>query len=109
MRMVELPASVATRHPSAFFVAPADGGMNLTFPANCLVLVDPDEKPADGGVAAIAVKDGGYILRRVKRGASTLMLCPESNDTSYDDILVTEKDGRSVVGTAVWYQPATEI
>lgn len=109
-RMVELPASVAARHPSAFFVVPADGGMDLAFPAGCLVLVDPDDEPADGGVAAVAAEGGGCALRRVKRGASTLMLCPESRDPSYGDVVLSEGDGGcSIVGTAVWYQAAAEI
>lgn len=48
---------------------------------------------------------------RMTRGASTLLLSPDSFDASYENIVITTADERTVefFGTVVWYQAGQEL
>lgn len=109
--MVELPASVAANHPKGYFLEVEGDCMNLVYPEGCLILIDPEQQPADGSVAAVAIDGADYVMRRLKRGSSSMMLCPESTNPEHRDIIISEGDGRTVslVGTVVWYQPVKEL
>lgn len=109
--VVELPASVAANHPHAYFVEVEGDCMDKVYPEGCFVLVDPDREPQDGSVAAVAIDGADYVMRRLKKGAGSLMLVPESSNGAHRDILVTEGDGKTVslVGTVVWFQAKREM
>ena len=109
--VVELPDSVAKNHPRGYFLEVEGDCMNLVYPEGCLILIDPEQQPADGSVAAVAIDGADYVMRRLKRGSSSMMLCPESTNPEHRDIIISEGDGRTVslVGTVVWYQPAKEM
>lgn len=109
--MVELPASVAAGHPNAYFLEVEGDCMDKVYPEGCLILIDPDRMPADGSVAAVTIDGTDYVMRRLHKGATSMMLSPESNNPVHKDIVVTQGDGRTVslVGTVVWYQPAREM
>lgn len=109
--VVELPASVAANHPHAYFVEVEGDCMDKVYPEGCYVLVDPDREPQDGSVAAVSIDGADYVMRRLKKGAGSLMLVPESGNPAHRDILVTEGDGKvvSLVGTVVWFQAKKEM
>lgn len=109
--MVELPASVAANHPHAYFLEVMGDCMDKVYPDGCLILVDPDRMPADGSIAAVSIDGTDYVMRRLHRGASSMMLSPESTNPEHRDIVITQEDGRTVnlVGTVVWYQPKKEL
>ena len=109
--MVELPASVAANHPHAYFLEVMGDCMDKVYPEGCLILVDPDRMPADGSIAAVSIDGTDYVMRRLHKGASSMMLSPESTNPEHKDILITQDDGRTVslVGTVVWYQPKKEL
>ena len=109
--MVELPASVAEGHPNAYFLEVEGDCMDRIYPQGCLILVDPDKMPADGSIAAVSIDGQECVMRRLKRGATSLMLIPESYNTSHVDIVVSQGDGHTVelVGTVVWFQPIEEL
>lgn len=109
--MVELPESVAKNHPNAYFLEVEGDCMDKVYPEGCMILVDPDCEPSDGSIAAVAIDDADYVMRRLKRGAKSLMLSPESTNPEHEDILITDGDGQTVklVGTVVWYQPKKEL
>ena len=109
--MVELPASVAANHPHAYFLEVMGDCMDKVYPEGCLILVDPDRMPADGSIAAVSIDGTDYVMRRLHKGASSMMLSPESTNPEHRDIVITQEDGRTVslVGTVVWYQPKKEL
>lgn len=109
--MVELPASVAQGHPNAYFLEVEGDCMDKVYPEGCLILVDPDRMPSDGSIAAVTIDGTDYVMRRLHKGATSMMLSPESTNPEHKDILITQGDGRTVslVGTVVWYQPAKEM
>lgn len=109
--VVELPASVAANHPHAYFVEVEGDCMDKVYPEGCYVLVDPDREPQDGSVAAVSIDGADYVMRRLKKGAGSLMLVPESGNPAHRDILVSEGDGKvvSLVGTVVWFQAKKEM
>lgn len=109
--MVELPASVAANHPHAYFLEVMGDCMDKVYPDGCLILVDPDQMPADGSIAAVSIDGTDYVMRRLHKGASSMMLSPESTNPEHKDIVITSGDDHTVslVGTVVWYQPAKEL
>lgn len=50
-------------------------------------------------------------MRRLCNTGRTIVLSPDSWDDSYEDIVITGEDERTVeyVGTVVWFQPAEEM
>ena len=75
------------------------------------ILIDPSRAPQNGSVAVVSIDGSDYVMRRMYRGASTLVLSPESWDEGYEDIVVTASDDTTVEfhGTVVWFQPSEEM
>jgi repressor LexA len=108
---VPVPFEVWERHQDAFLLEVEGDCMNLVIPPGCMVLVDPAIEPGSGSLAVVSVDGSDYLVRRVTRGASSLMLSPESTNPAWKDVVVAEGDGHVVelVGTVVWYQPSREL
>ncbi|WP_303202521.1 LexA family protein [Raoultibacter timonensis] len=108
---IDLPYNVRQKHPNAYFLEVEGDCMNKVYPEGCYILVDPDVEPRDGSIAAVAIDGADYVMRRLRRGANSLMLSPESTNASHSDIVITESDDRTVelAGTVVWYQAAKEM
>lgn len=51
------------------------------------------------------------MMRRMYRGATTLVLSPESWEDGFEDIVITSGDDRTVEfhGTVVWFQFSSEM
>ena len=109
-RMVEVPANVAAAHPGGFCVH-ADGGcMDNRYPSDSVLFVDPDMQPFDG--CAVLAESEAYqsIVRKYSRGASALMLSPDSHSGGYEDIIVRPDDPPvTLKGVVVWYQAESDL
>ena len=59
----------------------------------------------------MSIDGADYVMRRMFRGASTLVLSPESWNDGYEDIVISDSDERTVEfhGAVVWFQPSTEL
>lgn len=108
---VSLPYEVRERHPDAYFLEVEGDCMDKVYPEGCYILVDPGTEPQDGSIAAVAIDGADYVMRRLHRGASSIMLSPESTNPAHEDIVVSSTDGRTVelVGTVVWFQAREEM
>ena len=109
-RMVEVPASVAEAHPGGFCVR-ADGEcMNNRYPSDSVLFVDPNMQPFDGCAVLAETQDFQSIVRKYSRGASALMLSPDSHDYEFDDIIVRADDAPIMLkGVVVWYQAEKDV
>lgn len=109
-RMVEVPASVAEAHPGGFCVR-ADGEcMNNRYPSDSVLFVDPNMQPFDGCAVLAETQDYQSIVRKYSRGASALMLSPDSHDGEFEDIIVRADDAPIMLkGVVVWYQAEKDV
>lgn len=109
-RMVEVPASVAEAHPGGFCVR-ADGEcMNNRYPSDSVLFVDPNMQPFDGCAVLAETQDFQSIVRKYSRGASALMLSPDSHGCEFEDIIVRADDAPIMLkGVVVWYQAEKDV
>lgn len=108
---VPIPHEVRERHPHGYFLKVEGDCMDRVYPEGCHIYIDPDRPPQNGSIAVVSIDGADYVMRRLYRGASTVVLSPESHDQSYEDIVITADMERTVeyVGTVVWYQPEEEL
>lgn len=108
---IPVPYEVRERHPDAYFLQVEGNCMSKVYPEGCYILIDPGRAPQNGSVAVVSIDGSDYVMRRMYRGASTLVLSPESWDEGYEDIVVTANDETTVEfhGTVVWFQPSEEM
>lgn len=109
-RMVEVPTSVAEAHPSGYCVH-ADGGcMDNRYPDDSVLMVDPDMEPRNGCAVLAEVEGYRSVVRTYLRGASTLVLSPDSHSGAYEDIVIHAGDEPvSLKGVVVWYQAERDV
>lgn len=105
---VPVPYEVLKRHPQAFLLEVEGDCMNKVLPPGCLVMVDPMMQPANRSIAVVSIEED-YIVRRITRGADTLLLSPESTNKVWRDVVVQNDKTVELVGTVVWYQPPEEL
>lgn len=107
--MVEVPASVAGRHPHAFMLDVDGDCMDRAYPPGCVVMVDPDMDPWNGCAVVAETAPGESVMRRYMRGAATLMLSPDSFE-DHDDMVFSGDSCAEVrlVGVVVWFQAAND-
>ena len=108
---ISLPAEVAEHHPRAYFLQVEGDCMSNVYPEGCYILIDPDTVPQNGSIAVVSIDGSDYVMRRLYRGASVLVLSPDSAAGDYDDIVI-EADGDHTVGyhgTVVWWQAEHEM
>lgn len=108
---VPVPAEVLDGHPRAYFLEVEGQCMSRVYPEGCHILIDPDSEPTNGSIAVVSIDGADYVMRRLYRGASTLVLSPDSWDEGYEDIVVRDGDGHEVSfhGCVVWFQAAREM
>lgn len=109
-RMVEVPTSVAEAHPSGYCVH-ADGGcMDNRYPDDSVLMVDPDMEPRNGCAVLAEVEGYRSVVRTYLRGASTLVLSPDSHSGAYEDIVIHAGDEPvALKGVVVWYQAERDV
>lgn len=108
---IPLPKEVADAHPAAYFLQVEGQCMSRVYPEGCFILIDPDREPLNGSIAVVSIDGSDYVMRRLYRGASTLVLSPESWDEGFEDIVISSGDERTVEfhGTVVWFQAREEM
>lgn len=106
-----VPYEVMQRHPNAYLLKVEGDCMNRVYPEGCLILIDPDKEPVNGSVAVVSIDGCDYVMRRLYKGATTLVLSPDSFNKAHEDIVITSNDETTVelAGTVVWYQPEKEL
>ena len=109
-RMVEVPTSVAEAHPSGYCVH-ADGGcMDNRYPDDSVLMVDTDMEPRNGCAVLAEVEGYRSVVRTYLRGASTLVLSPDSHSGAYEDIVIHAGDEPvALKGVVVWYQAERDV
>lgn len=108
---IPLPKEVADAHPAAYFLQVQGQCMSRVYPEGCYILIDPDRAPQNGSIAVVSIDGSDYVMRRMYRGATTLVLSPESWDEDFEDIVISSSDGHTVEfhGTVVWFQSREEM
>lgn len=105
---VPIPYEVLENHPSGYFLEVEGSCMSRVYPDGCLVFVDPDKAPQNGSVAVVSVDGEDFVMRRMYRGASALLLVADSFE-EFDDIIVSDGHEVRTYGTVVWFQPREEL
>lgn len=108
---IPVPYEVWERHKDGYLLEVEGNCMSKVYPEGCHILVDPTKPPMNGSIAVVKLNDDDYVMRRMYKGANTLILSPESWEEGYTDIVITQSDETTVelVGTVVWYQPKEEM
>lgn len=102
--MVEVPSEVAERHPNGFLVHAQGDCMDMIFPHDCVMLVDPDMEPVNGKPVLAETSDYGAVVRNLMRGATHCMLTAASRSGEYPDIMAGPDDEPiTIKGRVVWY------
>ena len=85
--------------------------MSRVYPEGCYIFVDPRKQPQNGSIAVVSIDSEDYVMRRLYRGANTMILSPDSWDDEYEDIVISENEERTVefVGVVVWFQAGKEL
>ena len=102
--MIPLPQSIADVHKNGFFLLVEGDCMDKVYPEGCHVLIDPDINPLNGAVAAVLMDTGEYVMRRIYKGVSAVILSPDSHNAEHKDIVIDGEHDLTLVGTVVWFQ-----
>lgn len=109
--VADVPVSVLERvnDPDAYLMRVRGSCMNRRFADGENALLSPRCEPRNGDAVA-AEYNGEMILRSYYRGASTLVLSPDSYEDGYTDIVFDDPENASVSfrGVVKWHQ-ASEV
>lgn len=109
--VADVPISVLERvnDPDAYLMRVRGSCMNRRFADGENALLSPRCEPRNGDAVA-AEYNGEMILRSYYRGASTLVLSPDSYEDGYTDIVFDDPESASVSfrGVVKWHQ-ASEV
>lgn len=109
--VADVPISVLERvnDPDAYLMRVRGSCMNRRFADGENALLPPRCEPRNGDAVA-AEYNGEMILRSYYRGASTLVLSPDSYEDGYTDIVFDDPENASVSfrGVVKWHQ-ASEV
>ena len=107
--VVDVPVSVMERiaDPDAYIIRIRGNCMSRRFPDGSNAIASPRAEPRNGD-AVVAEYNGELIVREFFRGASTLVLSPDSYDDGFEDIVFDDPDTDTVSfqGVIKWYQAA---
>lgn len=108
---VPVPYEIIKRHPQGYFLQVEGDCMDNVYPEGCYILIDPEQRPSNGSIAVVSIDGADYVMRRLYRGANTLILSPDSHNAEYEDIVFSSTAEHTVEfhGTVVWFQASKEM
>lgn len=110
-KTIEIPASVLAHHPKSYGWIVEGDCMDKVYPEGCTIVIDTAMEPQDGSIGAVRLDGYQEVMRRIHKGANTLILSPESWNPEHEDIVITKDSETTVefVGTVVWFQASEEM
>ena len=108
---IPVPYEIIKRHPQGYFLQVEGDCMDNVYPEGCYILIDPEQRPSNGSIAVVSIDGADYVMRRLYRGANTLILSPDSHNDEYVDMVFTTTTEHTVEfhGTVVWFQSSKEM
>lgn len=108
---IPVPYEIIKRHPQGYFLQVEGDCMDNVYPEGCYILIDPEQRPSNGSIAVVSIDGADYVMRRLYRGANTLILSPDSHNAEHEDMVFTDADEHTVEfhGTVVWFQSSKEM
>lgn len=109
--VVEVPKSVADRHPEGRVIKVDGECVNKAISNGSIAVVDPTVEPRRGSIVCVSLDGQDFILRRMYKGANVLMLSPDSYSDEFEDIIFDDPEAHEIdlIGTVVWYQAQKEM
>ena len=107
---ISLPYEVWERHRDGYFLQVEGQCMSRVYPEGSYILIDPARRPANGSIAVVSIDGADFVMRRLYKGSSVLVLSPDSWEEGYDDIVIAGDDHTvEFVGSVVWFQASGEL
>lgn len=108
---VPVPYEIIKRHPQGYFLQVEGDCMDNVYPEGCYILIDPEQRPSNGSIAVVSIDEADYVMRRLYRGANTLILSPDSSNAEHVDMVFGAATEHTVEfhGTVVWFQASKEL
>lgn len=108
---VSVPYEIIKRHPQGYFLQVEGDCMDNVYPEGCYILIDPEQRPSNGSIAVVSIDGADYVMRRLYRGANTLILSPDSHNAEHEDMVFGATTEHTVEfhGTVVWFQSSKEM
>lgn len=108
---VPVPYEIIHRHPQGYFLQVEGDCMDNVYPEGCYILIDPEQRPSNGSIAVVSIDGADYVMRRLYRGANTLILSPDSSNAEHVDMVFGAATEHTVEfhGTVVWFQASKEM
>lgn len=108
---IPVPYEIIKRHPQGYFLQVEGDCMDNVYPEGCFILIDPEQRPSNGSIAVVSIDGADYVMRRLYRGANTLILSPDSHNAEHEDMVFGATTEHTVEfhGTVVWFQASKEM
>lgn len=107
---ISLPYEVWERHRDGYFLQVEGQCMSKIYPEGSYILIDPMQRPTNGSIAVVSIDGADYVMRRLYKGSSVLVLSPDSWEADYEDIVIAGDDHTvEFVGSVVWFQASGEL
>lgn len=107
---ISLPYEVWERHRGGYFLQVEGQYMSKIYPEGSYILIDPMQRPVNGSIAVVSIDGADYVMRRLYKGSSVLVLSPDSWEAGYEDIVIAGDDHTvEFVGSVVWFQASGEL
>lgn len=108
---IPVPYEIIKHHPQGYFLQVEGDCMDNVYPEGCYILIDPEQRPSNGSIAVVSIDGADYVMRRLYRGANTLILSPDSSNAEHEDMVFAATTEHTVEfhGTVVWFQSSKEM
>ena len=107
---ISLPYEVWERHRDGYFLQVEGQCMSKIYPEGSYILIDPEQRPTNGSIAVVSIDGADFVMRRLYKGSSVLVLSPDSWEEGYEDIVISGDDHTvEFVGSVVWFQASGEL